>query len=139
MYQIERYLTKAYNREYEAKSLIRSIFSGLSHAHAEGVMHRSISLDTIMFATDPKVAWQLREVRICGFTRGCREFAMGGVEGHLDLRSNSGEFNAFNAPEMSSLERREISPSVDLWSVGVILFAVIQGEFPFDGAVSGFS
>ncbi len=37
------------------------------------------------------------------------------------------------APEILSGKMKNVNPAIDVWSMGVILFLMVVGEFPFNG------
>jgi adenylate cyclase len=100
----------------EAVAVFRGILEGLDGAHAKGVVHGCLS------AADVTVN-DGGAVKITGFGLEKLMRITIGIDG------NPARF-AFLSPEM--LQRMEVDETADLWSAGVILFAMLAGRVPFD-------
>jgi TolB-like protein len=100
----------------EAIAFFRGILEGLEGAHAKGVVHGCLS------AADVTVAGG-GAVKITGFGLEKLVRITIGIDGNPDRL-------AFFSPEM--LQRMDVDQAADLWSAGVILFAMLTGRVPFD-------
>ena len=89
----------------------------MAYIHAQGIVHRELQLDNILLDAQGHV-----KVSDFGFTR---EF-----EPHRWLRTKCGT-QAYCAPEMLD-GRPYVGEQVDIWSMGVILYALVCGQLPFD-------
>jgi tRNA A-37 threonylcarbamoyl transferase component Bud32 len=107
--------------ENECHRIFCQILSGLAHCHAKGIVHRDIKLDNILLDSN-------KNVKIVDFG-----FSVPFERDQL-LKKACGS-PSYAAPEIVS--RRQYSPTpVDVWSFGVVLYAMICGYFPFQGANS---
>eukprot|EP00806_Schmidingerella_arcuata_P003863 Macronucleus_4502.p1 GENE.Macronucleus_4502~~Macronucleus_4502.p1 ORF type:complete len:192 (+),score=20.82 Macronucleus_4502:1-576(+) len=102
-------------KEPFAQKIFRQIIEGLGYIHSKNVAHRDIKLDNILL--DGK-----GNVKIADF----------GVSRQIQpdqiMREQCGT-PAYIAPEI--LRNRGYSLNVDLWSAGVVLFAMLYGTVPF--------
>ncbi|KNE56314.1 CAMK/CAMKL protein kinase [Allomyces macrogynus ATCC 38327] len=104
-------------KEKEARSFYRMMLSALHYCHANAVIHRDLKPENLLLDTD-------KTIKIIDFGFG-NTFK---PEGFLDTFCGS---PFYAAPEMI-LGKRYEGPEVDMWSVGVILFALLCGHLPFD-------
>lgn len=104
------------------ETIFRSVLLGLAFIHRNNIAHCDIKLDTVLVAangmikiSDFGIAKSLGDGRIIkeGDTKGTPEYM---------------------APEMLSVPEEVpwYDESVDIWALGVILFCLVQGRFPFD-------
>lgn len=103
-------------KESDAKFVFKQIVYGLSHIHCWSVLHRDIKLDNILLDC-------VTGVKICDF--GVSKIMKKGV-----LVNESCGTPAYLAPEIVK-EEGYWGFSVDVWSLGVLLYAMLQGTVPF--------
>jgi eukaryotic-like serine/threonine-protein kinase len=100
---------------------------GLEHAHALGVVHRDIKPSNLMVTRDEEEATL---VRILDF--GASKLVdPEGTDLITSIGATLGTI-AYMAPEQA-LDSRGVQASVDLYSLGVILFHALTGRFPHTG------
>jgi serine/threonine protein kinase len=104
----------------EAVRLMRQIGSALDYAHAQGVVHRDLKLENILL--DHRGDASLSDFGIARIVDGTRLTATGGVVGTP----------MYIAPEQAMAA--EIDYRADLYSLGIIMYLIMVGYFPFDGA-----
>ena len=104
----------------EVLEIFSGICEGLDYIHRQGLVHRDLKPENILFdgRRTPKIA-DLGLVRRLDAQLGLT--SLGQVVGTT----------RYIAPEQ--VLQREISPAVDLYSLGVALFEAICGELPFLG------
>ncbi|RKS10791.1 serine/threonine protein kinase [Nocardiopsis sp. Huas11] len=95
----------------------RSLLGGLKAAHAAGVTHRDVKPANIMLTDDDRTV--------------LTDFGIANVDGSTAL-TQTGVY--IGSPEYMAPERFEgerALPASDLWSLGVTLFALLEGRSPF--------
>ncbi|MFF8943837.1 serine/threonine-protein kinase [Streptomyces sp. NPDC014864] len=93
------------------------VLSALRAAHAAGVLHRDVKPANVLLANDGRVV--------------LTDFGIATVEGSSAL-TMTGE--VIGSPEFLAPERalgRTPGPESDLWSLGVLLYAAVEGNSPF--------
>lgn len=115
------YIKRRANRrieETEAKRLFHQILSVLRYCHAVNVTHRDVKLENILLD-------ESNNVKLIDF----------GFSTCMPLEKKSSVFcgtPSYMAPEI--VARREYTgPPADVWALGVLLFAMLCGCFPFKG------
>lgn len=111
--------------EAEASKVIRQILSALNHLHKQGITHRDVKLDNVLY--DTKTGGHLKLV---DFGLSSRKAKM------VDCVGSS----AYVAPEvLNCVHGRKCSytSQCDLWSLGVLGVLLLTDEMPFSGSLSG--
>lgn len=89
---------------------------GLGYCHSKGILHRDIKLDNILLDSEG-------EVKICDF--GVSKIVKKGEK----MTEQCGT-PAYIAPEILR-DRGYEGFAVDIWSAGVVLYAMLYGTVPF--------
>ncbi|MET9085380.1 serine/threonine-protein kinase [Streptomyces sp. NPDC004237] len=93
------------------------VLSALRAAHSAGVLHRDVKPGNVLLSNDGRVV--------------LTDFGIATVEGSSAL-TMTGE--VIGSPEFLAPERalgRAFGPESDLWSLGVLLYAAVEGASPF--------
>jgi MAP/microtubule affinity-regulating kinase len=103
-------------KEKEARKFFRQIISGVEYCHANLVVHRDLKPENLLLDNDGNV-----KINDFGFSNLIRP-------GKL--------FSTFcgspiYAPPEIILEKEYLGPGVDVWSMGVILYALVNGQLPW--------
>ena len=101
-----------------AKFIFKQIILGIKHIHDNGIIHRDIKLDNILLDLD-------NNIKICDFGVS-RKINLGEI-----LFEQCGT-PAYIAPEILINKGYE-GFGVDIWSAGVVLYAMLSGTVPFKG------
>ncbi|KAJ3410388.1 MAP/microtubule affinity-regulating kinase 3 [Chytridiales sp. JEL 0842] len=104
-------------KEKEARSFFRMVLSAVDYCHKNAVIHRDLKPENLLLDNNK---W----IKIIDFGFG-NNFT---TDGLLDTFCGS---PFYAAPEMI-LGKKYEGPEVDMWSLGVILFALLCGHLPFD-------
>lgn len=100
----------------ETKEFFNQILSGVSYAHAHNICHRDLKLANLLICNG-------NQLKIADF--GLSAFFRPGS----DFKSNCGSIS-YLAPEVFR-DSSTSGPPLDVWSLGVILFAMLCGRLPF--------
>ena len=109
-----------------ARRLFRNLMEGISFCHALGLHHRDLKLENLMLSScDP----EQMQIKIADFGLSDLQTSPGGLSGTLCGSP------LYAAPELmtegAALDGYDASRS-DIWSCGVILYALLASALPFD-------
>lgn len=102
--------------ENEARFIFKQVLYGLGHCHCRSVLHRDIKLDNVLLDNE-------KGIKLCDF--GVSKI----IKKHQFIREQCGT-PAYIAPEIIADEGYE-GFFADLWSLGVVLYAMLCGTVPF--------
>ncbi|CAM9147937.1 unnamed protein product, partial [Hapterophycus canaliculatus] len=108
--------------EEEGRAIFRQIVSGVGYAHNQHICHRDMKLDNVLLSRPGC----LKEIKLADF--GLSDFYRPGAT----MRTNCGSIS-YLAPEVFR-GTSNAGPPLDVWSIGVILFALLCGRLPFEGS-----
>lgn len=118
-------VTSIYMTETQIATVLRQVLAGLAFLHSHGIIHRDIKSDNILLGLDGVVkVSDFGFSAICGKTVGTTKTAAGS-----GLRSSMVGTPYWMAPEI--VTRRPYGPKVDVWSIGILLIEMIDGEPPY--------
>ncbi|KAI8612311.1 kinase-like domain-containing protein, partial [Chytriomyces sp. MP71] len=104
-------------KEREARAFFRMVLSAIDYCHKNAVIHRDLKPENLLLDSQKTI-----KIIDFGFGNNYR------LDSQLDTFCGS---PFYAAPEMI-LGKKYIGPEVDVWSLGVILFALLCGHLPFD-------
>ncbi|XP_043927349.1 hormonally up-regulated neu tumor-associated kinase [Protopterus annectens] len=104
--------------EQEARKYIRQLIQAVEHLHRFGVVHRDLKIENLLLDED-------NNIKLIDF--GLSNCA--GILGYSDPFSTQCGSPAYAAPEL--LARNKYGPKVDVWSIGVNMYAMLTGALPF--------
>ena len=61
------------------------------------------------------------------------DFGIAGVKVHFNIENVKIGSLKYMAPEILSGKINKITPNIDIWALGVILYILVTGEYPFNG------
>jgi eukaryotic-like serine/threonine-protein kinase len=133
----------------QAAALVETLARAVAYAHAYNVVHRDLKPENILISdigprnadagstlasAEPTSAERQKSeiLKITDFGLARRLDA----ETDLDACSFPIGTPSFMAPEQARGDNRLIGPLSDVWALGVILFRLVTGRFPFSGATN---
>ena len=107
--------------EEEAKKIFKQIYDAVCYIHSQNIIHRDLKPNNILFLDKEKTHIVVIDFGISGFANGNqREKIKAGT-------------TSFLPPETASGEDYGSNRKLDIWALGIILYRMVQGVYPFDG------
>ena len=107
--------------EDRARKLSEQIACALYYMHSYGIMHRDLKLENIMM-TDQSEESVPKLV----------DFGLSKIIGPEEMATEPFGTVGYAAPEI--LKKQPYNKSIDIWSLGIIIYALLSGSLPFAGA-----
>ncbi|XP_025929053.1 maternal embryonic leucine zipper kinase isoform X3 [Apteryx mantelli] len=112
-------ISKDHLSEEEARVFFRQIVSAIAYVHSQGYAHRDLKPENLLI--DDEHNLKLTDFGLCAKPKG-------GLDYHLNTCCGS---PAYAAPELIQ-GKAYIGSEADIWSMGVLLYALLCGFLPFD-------
>jgi len=112
-------------QDREAAFVVQQLLSGLEFLHGRGVLHRDLKLENVLVASE-------RQARpLIFYTVKITDFGLSKAVGAglSEARSRVGT-RPYIAPEVMHEGLQDFSS--DLWCLGILLYVLLNGHFPFD-------
>ncbi|KAJ3326263.1 hypothetical protein HDV06_000139 [Boothiomyces sp. JEL0866] len=113
---LEYIVEKGKLREEEAKRLTKQVLSAIEHAHSMKIVHRDLKAENLLLDEN-------MNIKISDF----------GLSNYYDpknfLQTCCGS-PVYSAPELID-GKHYIGPEVDIWSLGINVYAMVVGDLPF--------
>ncbi|OWB79602.1 kinase activity protein [[Candida] boidinii] len=132
-----RIVDKRKLRQNETKALIKQLLDGLNYLHCMEIAHRDLKPENILLEITPKTKlnsiqkgpWDDHELDI---KVKIADFGLAKFIGELSYTNTLCGTPAYVAPEvLVGGDQRKYNKSVDMWSVGVLLYVCLCGFPPF--------
>lgn len=109
-----------YLKENVAKKLFAQLVSGVDYMHLKGLIHRDLKLENLLLDKHKNII-----ISDFGFVNSYNR-------DRNDLMKTSCGSPCYAAPELVLTQSPYSGRKVDIWSLGVILYAMLSGYLPFD-------
>lgn len=113
-------LQHKYLKENQAKKLFAQLVSGVDYMHSKGLIHRDLKLENLLMDKHKNII-----ISDFGFVNSYNRE-------RNDLMKTSCGSPCYAAPELVLTQSPYSGRKVDIWSLGVILYAMLSGYLPFD-------
>lgn len=107
-------------KEHVAARLFSQLVSGVYYLHSKGIVHRDLKLENLLLDKNKNII-----ITDFGFANSFRN------KGN-QLMSTSCGSPCYAAPELVVSDSKYDGRKVDVWSCGVILYAMLAGYLPWD-------
>ncbi|XP_064622260.1 serine/threonine-protein kinase D3-like isoform X4 [Lineus longissimus] len=105
--------------ERVTKFIISQILVALKHLHSKSIVHCDLKPENVLLSTETAFP----QVKLC-------DFGFARIIGEKSFRRSVVGTPAYLAPEV--LKNKGYNRSLDMWSVGVIIYVSLSGTFPFN-------
>ncbi|XP_074641297.1 serine/threonine-protein kinase D3-like isoform X1 [Tubulanus polymorphus] len=105
--------------EQVTKFIISQILVALKHLHSKSIVHCDLKPENVLLSTETAFP----QVKLC-------DFGFARIIGEKSFRRSVVGTPAYLAPEV--LKNKGYNRSLDMWSVGVIIYVSLSGTFPFN-------
>ena len=117
-------LNHRYLKDNIACRLFAQLISGVHYLHSKGIVHRDLKLENLLLDKHKNII-----ITDFGFANSFKVSSDGSI---YDLMATSCGSPCYAAPELVVSDTKYIGRKVDVWSCGVILYAMLAGYLPFD-------
>lgn len=111
--------TRGRLNERVTKFLITQILVALKHLHNQNIVHCDLKPENVLLSSNA----EFPQVKLC-------DFGFARIIGEKSFRRSVVGTPAYLAPEV--LRNKGYNRSLDMWSVGVIIYVSLSGTFPFN-------
>ena len=115
--------------EAEAKIIFKQVIYGINYMHQRNVVHRDIKLENIIFDKDQQ------KVKLVDFGFS---ICLKDIKQKIKVFCGTPTYMApeivtkdKNRNSLNECERGYEAPPADIWALGVVLYALLSGRFPF--------
>lgn len=123
--ELGQYIKTNKINEKQAKQIFKLILEAVNYCHTHGIIHRDLKMENILLkdSKDP-LSLKIIDFGIAGLWSKC-----------------GGEISAagtlyYTPPEVISETDLHSDPKIDIWALGVILYIMLCGTYPFKSEVS---
>uniref|UniRef100_F7FXS8 Tribbles homolog 1 n=1 Tax=Ornithorhynchus anatinus TaxID=9258 RepID=F7FXS8_ORNAN len=107
-------------REEEAARLFKQIVSAVAHCHQSAIVLGDLKLRKFVFSTEERTQLRLESLEDTHI-----------IKGEDDALSDKHGCPAYVSPEILNTTGTYSGKSADVWSLGVMLFTLLVGRYPF--------
>lgn len=106
--------------EEDALTIFKQIISAIDYCHRQKIIHRDLKLENIMRVNNESLTIKIVDFGIAGLFAGRKSEV-----------TRAGSLY-YMAPEVLSRKSMVAAPSMDIWAVGCILYALVIGQLPYN-------
>ncbi len=107
--------------EIYARTIFQQICSAMSYCHNRGLIHRDLKLENVLFKDKESAIIKIVDFGIAGVCKAQQKD-----------KTDSGTLS-YMPPEVLSGLNLDAGPAIDVWALGVMLYAMVYGKMPFPG------
>ena len=107
--------------EDDAKKIFKQIYEAVCYIHGQNIIHRDLKPNNILFLDKERTHIVVIDFGISGFANGNQK---------EKIKAGT---TTFLAPEMASGEEFSSNRKLDIWALGIILYKMVEGVYPFEG------
>lgn len=119
--ELEGYLkNKGRLDEDEAREIFNQVISAIAYCHNQKIIHRDLKLENIL-----KIDHHSNKIKIV-------DFGIAGLYAGRKSEVTKAGSIFYLPPEIFENKNVNASPSLDIWSIGIILYQLVVGKLPFE-------
>lgn len=107
--------------EQEAKIIIYNIFLAIAHIHSLGIIHRDIKIENILLKSPYDIQGGIRVT----------DFGLSTFLGPNQTKQDP--YGTITYAALEILEGKSYTSKIDLWSLGVLSYLLLDGSLPYQG------
>jgi serine/threonine protein kinase len=107
--------------EDEAKKIFKQIYEAVCYIHSRNIIHRDLKPNNILFLDKERTHIVIIDFGISGMSNGNQK---------EKIKAGT---TRFLPPEIVGGEEFSSNQKLDIWALGVILFLMVEGCYPFNG------
>jgi len=113
--------------EEDVVHIMRQLLEGVAFLHSKGIVHRDLKLDNVLVQDMSQL-----KIKIADFGLSGQLFNETDTSDKVDIQHLKSFVGTpkYMAPEIDGVSAYD--QSVDIWALGVIMYALLSGEFPFN-------
>ena len=108
--------------EHQSAKVVEQLLSAVRYMHDHNVIHGDLRPESVVYCDGTR-----QTIKVVDFTLA--RFTVTHQQREQSKPMHSKFLSQFSAPE--TVERKEVSPKSDMWSIGVIAFVLLSGSSPF--------
>ena len=119
--------------EFEVAIIIYQLCYALKHIHSKGVIHRNITLENILIAGETLRNTEELKNYLCVSHLNLLKVKLANFRKSIKINENDNKIvtnSLYCSPEMLN---RQYNEATDMWSLGVVMFALLFNKMPFSG------
>ena len=107
--------------EDEAKKIFNQIYEAVCYIHSRNIIHRDLKPNNILFLDKERTHIVIIDFGISGMSNGNQK---------EKIKAGT---TRFLPPEIVGSDEFSSNQKIDIWALGVILYLMVQGCYPFNG------
>lgn len=110
--------------EEKSKIVFKQLLDAIEHCHQKSIAHRDIKLENIFVEDDSEINFKIK----------VGDFGLATLVNESSLHNTFCGSLDYTSPEV--IENKKYNPFlVDVWSLGVVLYTMITGAFPWNSKI----
>ncbi|EGR27938.1 protein kinase domain protein [Ichthyophthirius multifiliis] len=117
---LDRVEAKNNFEEQEARIYFKQIVEAMNYCHKNNLIHRDLKLENVLLTKPDQ-----DQIKIV-------DFGIAGVASKFDVDNIDSGSLKYMSPEVVAAKIKQLTSAIDVWSMGVILYVMLVGDFPFN-------
>ena len=110
--------------EQQARIYFKQIVEAMNYCHKNNLIHRDLKLENVLLTN-----LNTDQIKIV-------DFGIAGVASKFNVENIDSGSLRYMSPEVVSSKAKQLTSAIDIWAMGVILFVMLVGDFPFNAVTN---